>query len=273
MKKLLLVIFAAIILPSMLYSQDYLKTSKYRQPFFSIDASFGYNQPLFDLSGGSVAEFYDFRNYAASWGYDASVKLKFTVANFKPSQLRVTWLLGYSRFLSDFNVAYGFKKVEPGWPTIGFQTLPQTAGTSGVSINHPYTAVGMDYVVYTDRKRSSLFSFGGDITLSVPFGKVEDHPTVKVDNDEYNNILNGTRFGFGVTAGYTVRVVEWMGLSVTSRFQLSNLIGKSSDAVSEGKDIPLNDGDATNLHPNLTSRTIGFLGINGGLTFFFGGKK
>jgi hypothetical protein len=271
MKKLLLVIFAAIILPSMLYSQSYLTTSKYRAPFFALEGTFGYALPIFDLTGSSVGDFYSFKNYATSWGYDASVKLKFTVANFKPSQLRLSWMIGFARFMGDYNNAYGVGEIKTPFPRPTYVPPAPISGGSSIYIDQPYTAVGMDYVVFADRKRISLFSFGGDIAMSVPFGKVFDTPTGQ--GESYNNILSATRFGFGITVGYTARVTEFMGLTVSTRYQMSNLLGKSSEVTTENRDIAFNDGEDRSLHPGLGSRTIGYLGFNGGVTFYFGGKK
>ena len=271
MKKLLLFILAVIVLPSMIYSQDYLKTSKYRAPFFAIEGTFGYALPIFDLTGSSVGDFYGFKNYATSWGYDASVKLKFTIANFKPSQLRLSWMLGFARFMGDYNNAYGVGEIKSPFPNPTYVPPAPISGGSSIYIDQPYTSVGMDYVVFADRKRINLFSFGGDIALSVPFGKVFDTPIGQ--GESYNNILSATRFGFGLTVGYTARVTEFMGLTVSTRYQMSNILGKSSAATTEHRDIEFNDGEDRSLNPGLGSRTIGYLGFNGGVTFFFGGKK
>jgi hypothetical protein len=271
MKKLILFVLAVVILPSLLYSQDYLSTSKYRAPFFALEGTFGYALPLFELSGSSTGDFYNFKNYATSWGYDASVKLKFTIANFKPSQLRLSWMLGFARFMGDYNNAYGVGEIKAPFPTPTYVPPAPISGGSTIYIDQPYTTVGMDYVVFADRKRISLFSFGGDIAMSVPFGKVFDTPTGQVES--YNNILSGTRFGFGLTVGYTARVTEFMGLTVSTRYQMSNILGKSSSVTTEHRDIEFNDGEDRSLNAGLGSRTIGYLGFNGGVTFFFGGKK
>ncbi|MGV8019365.1 MAG: hypothetical protein AB2L26_14455 [Ignavibacteria bacterium] len=66
--------------------------------------------------------------------------------------------------------------VYPGWPTINYKNPVAVAGLSSISIHQPYTALGLDYVVFADSRRTSLFTFGGDFVLSGSFGKVYDEP-------------------------------------------------------------------------------------------------
>ncbi len=270
MKKLIPALIVLVFISSNLYSQTEIITSKYTKPFFSIDADFGYALPLFDLSGSSIKEFYDLKSYSTSAGYTGNLKFGFTVANFKWTQLRVKLTLGYSRFMGTDNVAYSFPKVTPGWPTTTYP-LVQTSGESTINIHHPMTAVGMDYVVFTDSKRTSLFTFGGDLTLTGMFGKITDQRSGY--GEEYNNITSAVRFGFGINTVYTFRPASWMGINTGIRFQMSNLLGKTSAAVTEDRDIPFNDGEDLSINPNLKSRNIGYFGFFGGVSFYMGGKK
>ncbi|MCE1164855.1 MAG: hypothetical protein LWX07_05575 [Bacteroidetes bacterium] len=272
MKKLIPVLIVLVFISSNLYSQTNIISSKFTKPFFSIDADFGYALPMFDLAGSSVKEFYDLKSYSTQNGYSGDLKFGFTIANYKWTQLRLKLTIGYARFLGSDNVAYNYGMVKIGWPTPPeYKTPVPTSGTSSISIHQPYTAVGMDYVVFTDSKRTSLFNFGGDIVLTGAFGKVYDQPSGMAE--DYNNILSAVRFGFGINTVYTYRPVEWMGLNTGVRFEFTNLLGKTSASVSEGRDIPFNDDGNYAVNPNLNSRNTGHFTFFGGVSFYMGGKK
>ena len=271
MKRLIPFIVVLVFFSSNLYSQTQLISSKFTQPFFSIDANFGYALPMFDLRGSSIKEFYDLQNYSTTSGYQGEIKFGFTVANFKRTQLRIKLTLGYARFLGSENLAYDYGMVYPGWPTINYKNPVAVAGLSSINIHQPYTALGLDYVVFADSRRTSLFTFGGDFVLSGSFGKVYDEPTGK--GEDYNNITSAIRFGMGVNTVYTYRPAPFIGLNAGVRFQLTNILGRSSASVSEGRDIPFNDDGDYSISPKLGSRTMGHVSFIGGVSFFMGGKK
>ncbi|MDD5362675.1 MAG: hypothetical protein PHN88_11120 [Ignavibacteria bacterium] len=271
MKKLILALSVLVIFSSSLFSQTAIISSKFTKPFFSLEGNFGYAMPMFDLSGSNIKEFYDFKNYGTNSGYMGNLKFGFTVANFRSTQLRIKWTIGYGRFFGSDNYAYNVPKVTPGWPTINYTSPLAASGTSSINLHQPYSSVGLDYVVFTDTKRTSLFTFGGDIIVSGMFGKVFDQPTGKAE--EYNNITSAIRFGFGINTDYTYRATEFFGLNAGLRFQFTNLIGKTSSAVTDDRDIPFNDGGDTSINPNLKSRNMGYFGVHGGVVFYFGGRK
>jgi hypothetical protein len=275
MKKLILALSVLVIFSSNLFSQTAIISSKFTKPFFSLEGNFGYAMPMFDLSGSNIKEFYDLKNYSTSAGYMANLKIGFTVANFRSTQLRIIWTLGYGKFMGSDNNAYypgTLGMLTVGWPTPpNYTSLAPLSGTSRITLHQPYSAVGMDYVVFTDSKRTSLFKFGGDIVMTGMFGKVYDQPTGHAE--DYNNITSAIRFGFGINTDYTFRATEFLGLNAGIRFQFTNLIGKSSAAISEGRDIPFNDYGDGSINPNLKSRNTGYFDVHGGVIFYFGGKK
>ena len=278
MKKTLLVLLLLLI-PALSFSQypisgEKLSASqKFTKPFFAIDVLFGYSAPMFELTGNSIGDFYDLKNYATNSGYYGNLNFKFTLANFKTAQLKFYWAIGYSRFMGDETRSYNVTYLPAGWPETKYYTkINDTTGMSSIDIHHPSTALGIEYALFTDRNRTSVFTFGGDFALTGMWGKIYDKPSFKT-SEQHNNLLEAIRFGFGINAGYNYRVVEWMGLGLGMRFQLSNLFGKTSESITEPGDIPFNDGKDYSINTNLDSRNVGFFGIYGGFTFYVGGKR
>lgn len=276
MRTKLTVLLILVLLPAFVFSQTTrVSSKKLTKPFAEIGISFGYALPMFSLNGSSTVDFYDLSGYATSNGYYGTIDAKFTLVNFKPGQLRLTWLLGYARFFGDENRAYLIsthpeEKLPVGWPKSSYY-FTSVSGSSSTSFHHPFTAVGLDYAVYADKERRSIFNFGGDIAMSGIFGKVYNQRSGFGENQ--NSTTSAIRFGLAANVGYTFRAVDWLGFHMGARFHLSNLVGKSSETISSEGEVPLNDSERYDINPNLNTRHIGYTSFYGGVSFFIGGKR
>ncbi len=247
-------------------------TSKYTKPLCIMDLNFGYTVPMFDLGGSSLKDFYNFKGYSASGGFNANYTTKFSVYNFKAGQLRTYLTISYAQFDGSENRAYKFyDNFKPPWP-VNFVPPGDTAGTSSITINSPFIAYGWETAFFTDRERKSVINAGMDFDVSVLFGKVYNR--INGYREVYNNIVSNTRMGLGFNIGYSYRVANMLGLSLGTRLQISNLFGKSSEKVTSDSDLSLLDASDISLNSLLNSnRTIGFFGIYGGVSFYIGGSK
>lgn len=254
----------------------------FKKPNVVMDATFGYALPGFDLSGSRIKDFWEFKGYGVTGGYSASFTPKVTVHNFKQGQIRTYLTLSFTQFVGSENSAFSIESlyknngmVPAGWPKDSLYKSPKdTLGSSSIRISAPYVAYGWEIAMYTDKERRSIFNLGMDFNFSIMWGKIYDQPNGKLET--YNNIISSTRMGFGFNLGYSYRLVEYFGINMGTRLQLTNVFNKKSDIVpltSDG-DLEINDESNPTINKLLNkNRSIGYFGFYGGVSFYLGGKR
>jgi hypothetical protein len=274
MKKIFIVLFILLFLSGDYIFAQVLTTPVKNKNFFEIDVSGGFSLPIMDLRGGNgIAGFWSFENYGMSSGFGTTINTKMSVYTTKMTQLRIYLLLGYSHFSTEDNAAYQVGVVQYGWPGKGsngqyFAPVP-TNGTSYLRLNMPNLAFGLEYAVYTDRKNTSAFNFGGDFGATVITGRA--YETVGSGGETYNTIPSTLRFGVGVNIAYAYKFDKYVGFHVGSRFTIPNLFGKSSEMVDDPGYVPLLDKENAVLNPMLGSgRTMAYFNFFGGMSFYIG---
>ena len=87
-------------------------------------------------------------------------------------------------------------------------------------------------------------------------------------------IKSATRMGFGVGAGLTLRIHQFVGFTFAAKYKFANLIGKSSDVTNGAADINklnFNDKSAPTLNSYLNSnRNIDYFQFLLGVSFYIG---
>lgn len=260
------------------FSQDLTATKK-NKAFLTIDVSGYYALPLLDLrSSDDLKNFWNFTDYGISKGLGTSLNFKFAVYTRKMIQLRTYVTLAYSHYTNDDNRAFivqypnqGWTNV--GWPRIsgsnGYYTPHDTIGMSNIRINNPQFAVGFEVGVYTDRANKSSFNFSLDYDANIFTGRI--FQTYGLGGETYNTINSSLRFGAGVNAVYAYKFDQYFGFHVGSRFQISNLFGKSAEETDNNGYIGLLDKGNSVLNPYLSSsRNIADLRFFGGISLYFG---
>jgi hypothetical protein len=268
-----------ILAGELAFSQNLLTTSKNKN-FFEIDVSGGFCLPVMDLRGGDgLAGFWNFYNYGMSSGFGTSINTKMSVYTTKMTQLRIYLLLGYSHFSTEDNAAYNIGIAQYEWPKNTKDPLNPnkpfspvtTNGTSYLRINMPNIAFGLEYAIYTDRKNTSAFNFGGDFTANVITGRAYDTPSSK--GETYNTIGSSLRFGVGVNIAYAYKFDKNVGFHIGTRFTMPNLLGKTSEVTDDPGYISLLDKGNMIVNPLLESgRTMAYFNFFGGMSFYIGKK-
>lgn len=285
MKKLLYVfifIFSLFYFFSNSYSQEV--QAKKNKAFFTIDVSGSYDMPMLDLrASDDIQSFWRFQDYGVIKGFGASLNFKFAVYTARMIQLRTYVNLAYSHFSNDDNranivqaPASGY--TEFGWPyTGGLNTTPGNhyynpqivAGLSNIRINNPQFGVGCEIGIYTDRANKSAFNLGLDYTASLFTGRI--YQTYGLGGETFNTISSTLRFGLGSNVAYAYKFDDNFGFHVGTRFQWSNLFGKSAEMTDDNAYIALLDKGNSTLNPNLSSsRNIAYLRFYGGISIYFG---
>ena len=269
MKKLTLFLILLFLTGQYAISQEIIPAKKTKN-FFEIDVSGGFSLPVMKLAGSDGLQgFWNFYNYGMSSGLGTTINTKMSVYTTKMTQLRIYLLLGYTHFSTEDNAAYSIKVAPYGWPQ-GF-TPAKTSGTSYLRLNMPNLAFGLEYAVYTDRKNTSSFNFGGDFSTHIITGRVYDTPLS--GGETFNTISSSTRFGFGVNVVYAYKFTNNVGFHVGTRFTMPNLFGKSSDITDDPGYISLLDKENSIVNPILnSSRTMAYFNFFGGMSFYIGKK-
>jgi hypothetical protein len=280
MKKLFyafLIFFFVINLLNISYSQDV--TPKKNKAFIGIDVSGSYSIPLLDMKASDgLKGFWNLSDYGVSKAFGASIRIKFSVYTDKMVQLRPYILLGYNHFSNDDSraniVSYPYTGTTSlGWPYTGgsvqYYTPQDVAGVSNIRINNPQFGAGMEVGIYTDRENKSCFNLGLDYIANIFTGRV--FQTYAGGIETYNTLTANLRFGLGANVVYAYKINEHFGFHIGSRFEMSNIFGKTAEMHDKAGYLTLLDKGNMILNPLLVNdRNIASLRFFGGLSMYFG---
>lgn len=258
------------------YSQDIYTTQKNYKPFVEINVNSSYNYALFDLNGsGNLRDFWDFKNYGVGSGFGTNAEVKLGLFSARMVQLKMHMMLGYSHFANEDSKAYNVGSVDLVWPyksnpSSNEQFRPKdTAGTSYLRLNMPNFGFGLECSVFTDRESRSSFNFGIDIISTLITGRA--YETIQNSKESFVTINPSLRIGTGINVSYSYRFENWVGFNVGTRFAMPNLLGKSSEITDQMGYISLLDDSNIAMNERLTTkRTMGYIQIFGGVSFYLG---
>lgn len=233
-----------------------------------------YCQPLPNMFG-DVGEFFSFKNYGVTIGFGAQVNFKVT-AN-KKGTIRPYATIGYALFRgSDNSVAYiDSNIIRNGYPLPGDTRFNSTPGTSKIFLHDFYGGFGFEYA-FVNRTRVTPFLLT-DFDLNLIFGTYRQDPVKAAGggtSDEVSfTIKQGARFGFAFGGGFEARLGKIAGLVVSTKYRFANLLGKSSERISELNKMQLLDKSAPDLNSSLNKdRNINYLEFGVGVVFYVGKK-
>ncbi|MBN1634245.1 MAG: hypothetical protein JW917_08790 [Ignavibacteria bacterium] len=245
---------------------------KFRLPRFSIETTGGYSLSLFDLEGSSHLDFYRFKNYSQNDGFTTMVKGNFCLGKVsKTTTMDLYLILGYNHYQTSENIAYDVGTFNPPWPK-NFVTPGRIPGQSYLRINLPYAAFGAEYKVFLDNYFITNFAWGLGITASDITGRIINTPLN--GNETFNTFHGNFRMGVSAHMQFSHRFNQIVGFVLGTRFDINNLILKSTWESDSNAWMYLNDEAKTALNPLITSdRTIGSVSFYGGISFYLGTKK
>ena len=275
------ILFLLVIFTSSLHSQINYTSSKWKAPFFTIEAAGSYDLPIQDASG-NVGDFFKFKNYGTSLGWGAQFNLKFGLGDKGIFRPYIT--LGYAQLEGrDDNFAFiDSNEIAYGYPLKGTQLYDSTAGSSKIIMRNPYIGLGFEFA-WTDidkKKRSIIPFFGFEMLMNVLTGVYRQTPLKAAGHPNFDNlpvtytIKTGIRVGIGVSLGADWRLTKGFGITFGTKYKFANLMGKSSDFLLEENKMNILDEGAQSLNNNLnTSRNIGYFEFYLGASFFVGKTK
>lgn len=274
MKKILFLIIVIFLFASINIYPQTVTVNKFKLPRFSIEIAGGYSLPLFDLEGGSHQDFYSFRNYSQNDGFATMVKGNLCLGRVsKRTTIDLYLILGYNHYAKSENNAYSVDYFNPGWPqTPPFKTPDKVPGQSHFRINLPYMAFGGEYKIFLDDYFRTNFAWGLGITASIITGRITN--TWYGVGETFNTFHGNYRMGVSTHLQFSHRFNPLVGFVIGSRFDINNLILKSTSASDSEAWMYLNDEAKPALNSMITSdRTIGSLSFYGGISFYIGKIK
>ncbi len=271
MKKIFFCLLLFVVVFSNSFAQD-ISSKRFKKPLMIIDVIGGLNIPVHDFKGTYIGEIYDFQSYAASIGFSTGVNAKIAVATLDHSQFRLTLNLAYSHYVNSEGGAYDITVVPVGWPRYGYNSPQRIGGTSSVRYNIPYAALGFEYAIFVDPLLRSSFTFGTDVNMSIITGRVFTQPYNSPET--FNTYHGNIRLGIGGNIAYNYRFVPEFGITLGMRYQLMNLLLRSSSTTDENGYLYLNDSGDQSINQKLSSsRIMGNFSFFGGVNFYIGTRK
>lgn len=272
MRKFLLILLCITLFSSLSQGQN-ISSKRFKKPLIIIETVGGINIPVHDFKGSTIYEIYNFQSYAASLGFSTGVNVKLAVATLDHSQFRLTLTMAYSHYVNSENAAYKDIFVVPvNWPRSGYVYPVRIGGTSSVRYNIPYVALGFEYAIFLDPLLRSSFTFGTDVNMSIITGRVFNQPWGL--GETFNTYHGNIRLGIGGNIAYSYRFVPEFGVTLGMRYQLMNLLLRSSEVTDESGYLFLNDSGDQSINTLLSSsRILGNFSFFGGFNFYIGTRK
>lgn len=266
-------IFLTVIflLTSTADSQIKYTTKKFKQSAVTVELLFNYSQPLPNMYG-EIGEFFSFSNYGVKTGFGSQINVK--LAANKKGTIRPFLTIGYNMFIGTNDVAYiDSNNISHGYPLVNNNRYGTEPGTSKMYI-HVFTAgLGFGYDFVNKTKWTPFLGLETD--LNVIFGTYRQTPNeVRGPNPTTSvsyTIKQAVRFGLGLGAGVQFRVSKIVGFSFVTKYKLANVLGASSNRITELNKMELLDKADTDIHDLLTkSRKINYFEFNLGVGIYIG---
>lgn len=224
------------------------------QPTATVQFIGGYSMPLGDYHGtfGETRATFlfggnpDSNTYFMKSGVNYAIFLKFPVSKKSP-----------------FSIKAGV-----GFNSFG-QSKEYTEGTGSITVDLSQSILGISFGgEYDIAGRKSKFRPFVGVELSANFisGKyTEDY----IDSTETFDMKGATRMGVNFSAGVDFVLHNNIGVLVGAKYSIANLVGKGH---TEGTRNTYGLDDASYTSGNITypSRSITFLQLYGGMSFYFG---
>jgi len=213
----------------------------YSQPRLTLHAYGGYSIPLPNLRG-NITQVVNYNDYGMKYGYNFGVDGKFAVE--KSCRIRVTASLNYNIFRNN-DV---FTEID------GNQTRKQNILTAGLGFEYSFLP-----------KNIVNPFLGVELTGNFFNGIVIDQIGDSVHTE--HNQKAESRYGLQLNAGVDVISSKEIGVVAGVRYNIANLFGKDSAAVSTGE-YALWDKELTNNGSTIAAKKIQYLQLYAGVSFY-----
>lgn len=236
-----------------------LNSTTFSQPQIIINVTGGYNLPMGDLKGnfpdslgGSIA---DSNSYFIKQGLNFGLTGKYALG--KKRNLRIN--LGF-----DYNMFSQSKDYTRTSGTITFKN----------KMNIINIAAGVEYAFQPKGKINPYI--GLDLGVYLYSGNFEVTGGTGVDSAVNSKLTlkSASRFGGAIGAGIEFAISKQIGANLGFKYHMANLIGKEYDTTATVlNEYQLQDKEHTAGTITHTAKSIGYLQISAGLSFFFNQPK
>lgn len=224
------------------------------QPTATVQFIGGYSMPLGDYKGnfGELREQFtgngnpDSNTYFMKSGINYGIFVKVPISK-------------KSKFSIKGGVAFNvFNQSKEYTESSGSITVDLKQSLFGITL-------GSDYD-FGDKKNKLRPFIGAEFSGTFFAGSyTEDY----VDSTESFSLNAAFRLGFNAAAGIDYTLHNNIGIIIGAKYSITNIIGKSYEADTRSK-YNLNDAEYTINNIKYPSRTITFLQLYGGMSFYFG---
>lgn len=237
MKKLsaLLVILAIVFAVS----------SSYAQSQVTVHVTGGYNLPLPDFKGTYPT---DSNSYFQKSGYNFGADGKYYLG--KKRNVGITLSAGYNAFTSG--------------------DIATTGSTTVVKFNVITIGVGIEYAFMPKGKANPFI--GAEFSTNLFSGKLTSTPTTGTATEF--TLKSASRFGAQLNGGVDIQLNKSIGVVLGVKYNLANLIGKAYDSTNTSlTEYSLNDKEYTVGTTTIKARSISWIQLYGGVSFYFNRPK
>lgn len=216
----------------------------FAQPQITIHVTGGYNLPMGDLKGTYPTDTF---TYFQKSGFNAGVDGKYFLG--KKRNVGITFSGAYNSFSSgDVSI---------------------TGGTWLGKGNIISLGLGVEYAFLPKGKANPFF--GVEFTGNFFSGKQTFTPTSGTASER--TLKSASRFGVAGNFGVDVMLNKSIGFVVGAKYSLANLIGKDSTGSSTTTEFGLDDKEMTWGTTTIKAKSISWLGVYAGVSFYFNRPK
>jgi outer membrane protein W len=223
-------------------------SSSFAQPQITVHVTGGYNLPMPDLKGTWPDD--SAKNpqpYYQKSGFNAGADAKYFLG--KKRNLGITLSLAYNSFSSG-DIAF-----------TGYTVLSK--------MNMFTTALGVEYSFMPKGKANPFIgvAFSGNFFS----GKTTVTPTTGTVTE--NTLKSASRFGIQGNLGVDVMLNKSIGFVVGAKYDLANLIGKDTTTSTVSTEYTLMDKEYTVGTTTMSAKSISWLSVYAGVSFYFNRPK
>ena len=222
--------------------------STFSQPQIKVHVTGGYNLPLPDLKGDLLDSADMINTLGMKSGFNAGADVKYYLG--KKRNVGITLGLTYNSFSN---------------------SMDSTTYTYKQKLNSFQAALGIEYSFMPKGKTQPYL--GAEFTGNFFSGEATTTPTTGTETKF--TLKSASRFGVALGGGIDFAFSKSIGANIGVKYHIANLIGKDYDStVTIGAtEFTLNDKEYTIGTTTIAAKTISYIQLSAGVSFFFNQPK